>query len=229
VSPTNGVATVTIADQGSLGSASLSTNQTVSGTAAADLIFGGSGNDTLSGLDGNDVLTGNAGNDSLSGGNGNDTLIGGIGADILIGGTGADVFQYTNFSESSRTSVDQITAWDINVDKIKLPNGLPTSFWNAARTVESLGTVANPQGAITSLFADKDRSTAGNQAIVSGDAVLFSLDPSNRKTVLMVAANSDPTSPDHLFLYINAGTTSLTGPAGVPGQILSTATNYFFI
>jgi Ca2+-binding RTX toxin-like protein len=220
---------VTIADQGSLGNASLSTNQTVAGTATADLIFGGSGNDTLSGLAGNDVLTGNAGNDRLDGGIGNDTLIGGIGADILIGGTGADVFQYTSFSESSRTSVDQITAWDINVDKIKLPNGLPTSFWNAARTVESLGTVANPQGAITSLFADKDRSTAGNQAIVSGDAVLFSLDPSNRKTVLMVAANSDPTSPNHLFLYINAGTTSLTGPAGVPGQILSTATNYFFI
>jgi Ca2+-binding RTX toxin-like protein len=229
VSATNGVATVTIADQGSLGDASLSTNQTVSGTATANLMFGGSGNDTLSGLDGNDVLTGNAGNDSLSGGIGNDTLIGGPGADILVGGTGADVFQYNSFSESSRTSVDQITAWDINVDKIKLPNGLPTSFWNAARTVESLGTLANPQGAITSLFADKDRSTAGNQAVVSGDAVLFSLNPSNRRTVLMVAANSDPTSSDHLFLYINAGVTTLTGPSRVPGQILNTATNYFFI
>jgi Ca2+-binding RTX toxin-like protein len=154
VSATNGAATVTIADQGSLGSTSLSTNQTVSGTANADLLFGGSGNDTLSGLAGNDVLTGNAGNDRLDGGDGNDTLIGGIGADILTGGAGADVFLYTSLSESTRASMDQITAFQLGVDKIKLPNGLPISFWNAARTVESLGTLANPQGAITSLFAD---------------------------------------------------------------------------
>ena len=106
VSPTSGVATVTIADQGSLGNASLSTNQTVSGTANADLLFGGSGNDTLSGLAGNDVLTGNAGNDRLDGGDGNDTLIGSLGADILVGGAGADVFQYTSLSESTRASMD---------------------------------------------------------------------------------------------------------------------------
>ena len=230
VSPTSGVATVTIADQGSLGNASLSTNQTVSGTANADLLFGGSGNDTLSGLAGNDVLTGNAGNDRLDGGDGNDTLIGGIGADILTGGAGADVFQYTSLSESTRASMDQITAFQLGVDKIKLPNGLPISFWNAARTVESLGTLANPQGAITSLFADKDRSTAGNQAIVNGVAVLFTIGNTltTRKTVLMVAANTNPTSPDHLFLTINSGLDSFTGATGAPGQILSSNPNYLF-
>jgi hypothetical protein len=230
VSATNGAATVTIADQGSLGNASLSTNQTVAGTATADLIFGGSGNDTLSGLAGNDVLTGNAGNDRLDGGDGNDTLIGSLGADILVGGAGADVFQYTSLSESTRASMDQITAFQLGVDKIKLPNGLPTSFWNAARTVESLGTLASPQAAITSLFADKDRSTAGNQAIVSGDAVLFTIGNtiSSRKTVLMVAANTDPTSPNHLFLTINSGLDSFTGATGTPGQISSSNPNYLF-
>ena len=230
VSATNGAATVTIADQGSLGNASLSTNQTVAGTATADLIFGGSGNDTLSGLAGNDVLTGNAGNDRLDGGDGNDTLIGSLGADILVGGAGADVFQYTSLSESTRASMDQITAFQLGVDKIKLPNGLPTSFWNAARTVESLGTLASPQAAITSLFADKDRSTAGNQAIVSGDAVLFTIGNTltSRKTVLMVAANADPTSPNHLFLTINSGLDSFTGATGTPGQISSSNPNYLF-
>ena len=230
VSPTSGVATVTIADQGSLGNPSLSTNQTVSGTANADLILGGSANDTLSGLAGDDVLTGNAGNDRLDGGDGNDILIGGPGADILIGGTGADVFQYTSFSESSRASMDQITAFQLNADKIKLPNGLPTSFWNAARTVESLGTLASPQAAITSLFADKDRSTAGNQAIVSGDAVLFTIGNTltTRKTVLMVAANTDPNSSDHLFLTINSGLETLTAATASPGQILSSNSSYLF-
>jgi Ca2+-binding RTX toxin-like protein len=224
VSPTNGVATVTIADQGSLGDASLSTNQTVSGTATANLIFGGSGNDTLSGLAGDDVLTGNAGKDRLDGGDGNDTLIGGPGADILVGGAGADLFQYTLFSESTRgANMDQITAFQLGVDKIKLPDGLPTSFWNAARTVESLGTLASPQEAITSLFADKDRSTAGNQAIVSGDAVLFTIGNTltTRKTVLMVATNTNPNSPDHLFLTINSGLETLTAATASPGQIVS--------
>jgi hypothetical protein len=119
--------------------------------------------------------------------------------------------------------MDQITAFQLGVDKIKLPDGLPTSFWNAARTVESLGTLASPQGAITSLFADKDRSTAGNQAIVSGDAVLFTIGNTltTRKTVLMVATNTDPNSPNHLFLTINSGLEILTAATASPGQIVS--------
>jgi len=56
-----------------------------SGSGAADLAKGGTGNDTLMGLGGNDQLFGDAGND---------VLIGGAGADVLTGGAGFDIASY---------------------------------------------------------------------------------------------------------------------------------------
>ena len=56
-------------------------NDTLSGSAAANIIYGGIGNDLVSGVDGSDRLYGEAGNDTLIGGTGNDTLAGGIGND----------------------------------------------------------------------------------------------------------------------------------------------------
>lgn len=94
-------------------------NETLNGTAGADLIFGlggkntinglagndlicggngldtisgGDGDDTIDGGNGDDVINGDAGNDILMGGAGNDTLNGGADNDVLTGGSGADVF-----------------------------------------------------------------------------------------------------------------------------------------
>ena len=55
-------------------------------------VKGGGGDDTITGSAVANVLSGGAGADTLSGGDGNDTLIGGLGADILNGGKGDDVF-----------------------------------------------------------------------------------------------------------------------------------------
>jgi Ca2+-binding RTX toxin-like protein len=63
----------------------LSGNDTVTGSARADLLTGGGGDD---------LLLGGGGRDRLDGGAGNDTLDGGAGADRLVGGTGADVFRF---------------------------------------------------------------------------------------------------------------------------------------
>lgn len=77
------------------------TDDTVDGTAVADLLtgWGGNdtlvgrgGNDTLEGGEGNDVLIGRSGDDVLDGGAGNDKLNGGTGLDMLYGGDGADRF-----------------------------------------------------------------------------------------------------------------------------------------
>lgn len=57
---------------------------TVNGTAAAEVLQGGSGTDSLSGLGGNDTLNGSDGSDSLSGGTGVDSLNGGNGNDFYI-------------------------------------------------------------------------------------------------------------------------------------------------
>jgi Ca2+-binding RTX toxin-like protein len=57
---------------------------TLTGTAGADVLNGGTSNDFLYGLAGNDKLTGNGGNDTLDGGAGADTLTGGTGDDTYI-------------------------------------------------------------------------------------------------------------------------------------------------
>ncbi len=64
---------------------------TLSGTAAANVIEGGDGADVIDGLDGNDLLLGGAGNDSLWGDQGDDTLVGGTGNDTLRGREGDDL------------------------------------------------------------------------------------------------------------------------------------------
>lgn len=77
-------------------------NNTLVGSARADLLSGLAGNDTLRGLagadnlsggKGADTLKGGPGNDSLDGGPGNDTLDGGVGVDHVLGGPGRDTIK----------------------------------------------------------------------------------------------------------------------------------------
>jgi Ca2+-binding RTX toxin-like protein len=73
-------------------------NDRLNGNAGSDHLWGGDGNDTLSGDAGNDVLDGGAGNDTLLGGNGNDILDGGAGNDLLRGnehwGSGNNTYRF---------------------------------------------------------------------------------------------------------------------------------------
>jgi VCBS repeat-containing protein len=92
------VVTVTVSDGQATGSVPITVkaggngNDTLTGTAGADLLLGQNGNDTLVGLGGNDLLCGGSGNDTLSGGEGDDTMVGGMGNDTLTGGPGGDRF-----------------------------------------------------------------------------------------------------------------------------------------
>lgn len=58
-------------------------DDTITGNASANVIWGGNGNDILRGGDGNDSLVGDAGDDVLSGGAGNDTINGSGGSDTV--------------------------------------------------------------------------------------------------------------------------------------------------
>lgn len=69
-------------------------NETKTGTAAADTITGLGGNDTLYGRAGNDTLDGGTGTDKLYGEAGNDILKGGTGIAHLFGGDGNDQLFY---------------------------------------------------------------------------------------------------------------------------------------
>lgn len=77
-------------------------NDTLTGSAADNVLYGNDGNDLLNGQDGNDILLGGRGNDTLNGGSGRDFLIGGLGADSLNGGAGDDLL------------VGATTAFDLN-------------------------------------------------------------------------------------------------------------------
>ncbi|MDP1912757.1 M10 family metallopeptidase C-terminal domain-containing protein [Brevundimonas sp.] len=70
------------------------TDETITGTALADVIGGLGGVDTIDGLAGNDNLNGGSGNDTLNGGDGDDILIGALGNDALNGGAGNDTADY---------------------------------------------------------------------------------------------------------------------------------------
>jgi Ca2+-binding RTX toxin-like protein len=66
-------------------------NDSLTGTAADNVLAGGAGEDTLLGLGGNDSLVGGPGHDSLGGSDGLDTLWGEAGNDTLLGGDGNDL------------------------------------------------------------------------------------------------------------------------------------------
>ncbi|MHA6264602.1 hypothetical protein ACXYMO_15500 [Arenibacterium sp. CAU 1754] len=80
-------------------------DDTLTGSAKANIIQGGKGSDLLLGLSGDDTLNGGAladeleggiGDDILKGGGGNDLLSGDQGADTLLGGKGKDTASYAS-------------------------------------------------------------------------------------------------------------------------------------
>lgn len=68
-------------------------DDTISGTAGANIIRGGAGNDVIHGNGGDDTLYGDDGNDTIYGGAGDNTIYGGTaGNDRLYGGSGNNTF-----------------------------------------------------------------------------------------------------------------------------------------
>ena len=65
-------------------------DDTLSGGAGGDRIYGRGGNDDVSGSSGRDFLMGNRGSDRIAGEGGDDSLFGGAGADEIAGGRGKD-------------------------------------------------------------------------------------------------------------------------------------------
>jgi hypothetical protein len=142
-------------------------NDTLTGTLAADRLYGHAGNDTLSGGGGNDLLRGGSGDDTLNGDAGNDLLIGGAGHDTLNGGIGNDTMVV---SDINFTSVDG----GVGFDTLAL-DGISINFDNPG-----LGTVSNIEKidmgtgdagtTLTLTDAAVDSLTdADNQLYISGD------------------------------------------------------------
>ncbi|MGA8516230.1 MAG: calcium-binding protein [Burkholderiaceae bacterium] len=111
------------------------------GVAGADTLNGGDGNDglyagfgldlagdTLNGGNGNDFLSGSGNADKLNGGSGDDVLIGYAGADTLTGGSGLDRFDFINTADYNPALVDRITDFNGAEDLIVLWGSNPNVF-----------------------------------------------------------------------------------------------------
>jgi Ca2+-binding RTX toxin-like protein len=71
-------------------------NDTINGSASADVLSSYAGNDTIYGNVGNDTLKGGTGNDVLNGGGGADNMVGGDGSDLYYVDNGFDIVTETN-------------------------------------------------------------------------------------------------------------------------------------
>ena len=105
-------------------------DDSITGGSGDDRLDGGDGDDGLSGGSGDDTLLGRAGDDALSGGSGDDRLDGGAGDDVMIGGNGKDSFVFS-------IGDDQIADFDLAEDVIDLSGLGVTAQSFASRVVVS--------------------------------------------------------------------------------------------
>lgn len=104
-------------------------NDTLTGNADDNIIYGGAGTDTIDGAGGSDILYGGAGSDNITAGAGTDTIYGEADDDIIIlganltlddsidGGTGYDELRFTD-AGGATTDINSVT----NVELISLGN-----------------------------------------------------------------------------------------------------------
>lgn len=214
-------------------------NDRLTGSNDNDVLQGLEGDDTLIGLDcqdrlvgdrGNDRLLGGEGNDTLLGGAGNDSLEGGLGADLLEGGLGADRFVYSGSSQaealaqSLADAPDRIRGFRFSQgDRIQLDfdgnlnrSDRPTGLFHAGR-VNGRNLAAAAQAA----YRDKNRSSAGAQALRSNEAVFFEW---RNQTYLSVNDGSQVFSAARDSV---ANVNGISYRAGDANAGVLTVTNYF--
>ena len=98
-------------------------NDRLQGNAGNDVLNGGTGKDVLRGGGANDRMLGGSGDDTLLAGAGRDRLLGSKGDDVLTGNGGVDVFVFGDGSGN-----DQITDYDIGIDKAKISTAEALAF-----------------------------------------------------------------------------------------------------
>lgn len=97
-----------------------SANDTLTGSANRDVMYGRGGVDQLMGQGGNDEMYGGPGGDRLSGGVGNDEMYGGSGNDTLNGDSGVDRL----YGGSGGDTID--SSGDATIDVVDCGDGTDT-------------------------------------------------------------------------------------------------------
>ncbi|MGL5077697.1 MAG: calcium-binding protein, partial [Waterburya sp.] len=91
-------------------------NFQITGTAANDDIYTGSGNDSINGAAGNDTLDGGAGNDNINGGAGNDSMTGGAGNDIYAVDSASDIITETSNLATEIDTVESVVTYTLGTN-----------------------------------------------------------------------------------------------------------------
>ena len=100
----------------------------ITGTAAGETLFGGSGSSVINGLGGNDTLVGQ----DL-----NDTLDGGTGADTMFGGAGDDTYYIDNLNDViSDTSGNDTVIIAAGLDNAKISSDIEHVVYQSADTLK---------------------------------------------------------------------------------------------
>ncbi|MEI7473596.1 MAG: calcium-binding protein [bacterium] len=121
-------------------------NDTITGSAFNEVIYGNAGNDTIDspfsndtiyGGDGNDIITssyfyndyfkviyGESGNDTIASGGGNDTISGGAGNDVINGGNGNDTYLFGTGDGNDIIKDDNANSTDSGNDILKFTGTL---------------------------------------------------------------------------------------------------------
>ena len=109
----------------------------LTGSDAAQQLFGNAGADRADGLGGNDILNGGTGDDELYGGAGADRLEGSADEDYLEGGSGEDLFEGDNVCTALPCTGDSdfIQARDGEADTVNCGVGADTALVDAIDVV----------------------------------------------------------------------------------------------
>ncbi|MCQ0988718.1 beta strand repeat-containing protein [Jiella marina] len=104
-----------------LAAGTYTTGGSIDTVANFENLISGDGNDTITGTAGANVIEGRGGNDTINAGDGDDTIEGGAGADTIDGGDGIDTLTYANSSAAVRTPLfnsNALSGGDAEGDRI---------------------------------------------------------------------------------------------------------------
>jgi len=155
-------------------------NDSITGDAQSNFLFGFGGNDTLNGGAGSDQLTGGAGLDLLDGGINSDILVGGAGNDTLLGGGGDDNLRGDGGNDSLVGDIGSDTASYILDTAGVTVNLTQSGFQNisAAQGFDLLSGIENVEGG------------AGNDTL-TGDSGANRLGGNNGNDSFVASAGAD--------------------------------------
>ena len=125
-------------------------NDDITGRGGDDLLFGGDGDDLLKGRAGQDFMVGGDGDDNLRGGQDSDTVLGSAGNDTLMGGEGDDFLSGADVTNRDLTDTDYLQD----------PDTLPPYFYQVPTEPEA-NVLFGDNGNDILLLGESDTGTGG--------------------------------------------------------------------